>query len=1436
MRISTYPKGRLLLTGLLLACQSGLVRANPQGGTVAQGSASFNSSGSQFTVTTSSQTYINWQSFNIGVGETTSFVQPSSSSLVWNRINDANPSQILGTLNANGYVVLQNQNGFYVGGQAAINTHGLLMTTAPIPMPSLSGGGAWQFDALPPLAKIINFGQINILGGAPAFLIASDIENNGTIFNPGGKIGLYAGQKVLVSTSPDGRGVSAEVTLPQGSVNNKGQLIADGGSIVMQAQVVNQGGLVQANSVKDVNGTIELTASDSLNLGANSTISAQGDATGTSDGGTVTIKSGNTFSDEAGSVINISGGAQGGNGGSVEISAPQMGNSLSGTFQVVTPQFGINGGAGSGFTGGKLTIETGGFSLDNSYVSWLNGQISSGLSQVNLQTDGSIELSTSWTLADQTTAAGLTLSAGNNITFDNGAGIRAGKNWNVDLTAGTALAPNTTPDAGSYGIYLWGNSVLQSANGHINLWAANEVQVGWAGQSSQQGVANTGIGRITTIGGGSIRVTANYGDVNTGGNTSGFNYLKSAPFYTPFTVNPFTGAIGTTTTLGGISTAAGGNVTISAGGDVTSYNPAAGKSAPTGDPGTGAFGSQAGNVTINAGGNVFGHYVMMNGAGSITTGKDAGSADQNISLSMAAGNWNVNAAGNIYLQEVRNPNGIYNVQGGSSSAAYHFFDYDPFAAVGLTAGNGVYLTGKNLPRPNDDVPILLPPSLSISAGADGITLEKNMTLFPSANGELNLVTRAGTGGDFLAENSSSLVMSDSAQTHWFISNSGVQPFSPNDHGSTPTELNNGNAVTVNIDGDMENVILQTSKKTEITVGGDMINSSFSGQNLHTKDTSFIHVTGDIYDSGSFNWVFLQEAIANVPQGDLPPGTVNNWQTALALAVDPTKVAALTVGDNVDPSQYAALVNQLLLFGNSLQSSFAYNAASKRLTFIGSMSSSVQTALEQPLTLLEYDGNGHPIVENGHFKTDPIKFNWAPAIAIQTLYQASQGAPSIDNSGGGLVIGGTGTFDIRARSISLGNSFGIISLGNGALLGRDYTFLSPYITSGATITVTVDHDVTRNGVAQASLDIPSSTIAALGGGDVNVISINGTMDLGSSELVDFESQIMKDNLGLGIYTTGGGKVTVTALGDINVDSSRIASFNGGNVFVESYQGNVNAGSGGTVAIPINVFSPNYPHPKSPYEYVYANGIVAETLTYPGQTTPPKKHQHGPPTPPPPPPVPVLTTTPGDITVLTPRGDIIASIGGILQQSFDVSSDSSAALVTLQAGTPGAGGFGSADAPIYVGNIDVEPAGVIGINLKVQATGDIKGLIIGKNNVNVVGNIGPGLILGRTVEALGTGGSGGPGPTIIGTEKVDANGVGPAQLIGPSVTSNGGQSQSTLAPVTATTASQSAAQQSNSEATQQVASNGDDDDEKKKNQKSQPLLKHMKRVTVLLPKAI
>ena len=293
--------------------------------TVRSGTATSQTSGPILTVNTGPLTLLNWNSFNIQSGETTSFVQPSANSVVFNIIGDSRPSQIFGNLTANGSVILANSHGFYFGPNSMIAVGGnFIATTAPL-APDSGLGSSWQFSGLPPLASIVNYGQISTGQGHSLFLIAENLENHGSLAAPGGNIGLYSGKEVLVSERADGRGLSATVKLPSGSVDNSGRIIADAGTIALQAQVVNQDGVIQANSVRNVNGVIELVASDQLNLGPNSQIVAQGDNTSPgSSGGSVILKSGNSFSDSPGSQIVTTGGALGGNGGNVEVSAPNI--------------------------------------------------------------------------------------------------------------------------------------------------------------------------------------------------------------------------------------------------------------------------------------------------------------------------------------------------------------------------------------------------------------------------------------------------------------------------------------------------------------------------------------------------------------------------------------------------------------------------------------------------------------------------------------------------------------------------------------------------------------------------------------------------------------------------------------------------------------------------------------------------------------------------------------------------------------------------------------------------------------------------------------------------------------------------------------------------------------------------------------------------------
>ena len=844
---------RNIAVGILISIPAMNGLSNPTGMTVASGSATATQNGSQLNITASQNAFLNWQSFNIAAGETTVFQQPSAASVVWNRINDSNPSQIYGGLQANGVVVLMNSSGFYFGPNSFVQAAGLVVSTAQLA--PQNSGGAWQFNGPPPMASIVNFGKIKVSAGGPAFLIAENVVNYGDIDAPGGTVGLAAGRQVLLSERPDGRGLSIKVNLPEGSVDNYGHITADAGTIAASAQVVNQNGFVQANSVREQNGVIELVASDQLNLGANSKIIARGDAaTPGSGGGAVTLKSGNTYSDATGSQISVAGGARGGNGGSIEVSAPNLlslksrmdalaqpgwmaGTLLLDPYDIILDSSDSDS-AGSGTV---LAGDSPGTTLDLNVNSAF-----AGFSKIELQATHDITLAdgTYFALSDNTgvTDGQLMLEAGNDIIFGNMALIYDEYNWNVTLKAGVNDFTTGTVQSGVGSIYLNGgpgqnlSGSIQTAAGSINLLAGQDILLG---AQPASGTQPTSYSSVVTTGGGNIDVTAVAGSVNTGTDPNGYTFYPSTYFVSA-------------SSLGGISTGAGGDVNITAGQDIISYLPTGNN--PAGDAGSGAFGiGLPGNVRLTAGGDITGHYVVADGTGTINAGANiplylatgqvelsnpngnAGTPPANLALSLIDGGWIVNAAHNIDLQEVRNPNGALNSR--LFKPYYHRFDYAPGDYVNLNAGNAVTLSGGKLPRNSGDSnPAIYPSTLNITAGAGGVEIDNEVILFPSPLGSLGITT---TDGGSLAGPSlnNPFIISDSSAVQYLSSAS----FGDGDHAAVPVHQNSPTPVVLDIAGNMDNFYLIAPEAAQINVGGNMNNCAFKGQNLSSDSSQTVQV-------------------------------------------------------------------------------------------------------------------------------------------------------------------------------------------------------------------------------------------------------------------------------------------------------------------------------------------------------------------------------------------------------------------------------------------------------------------------------------------------------------------------------------------------------------------------------------------------------------------
>lgn len=265
---------RKLLAATVAAC-FGVAQANPTLPQVVAGQATFAQQGNVFSITNTPNTIINWQSFSVGRDEITRFIQQSSDSKVLNRITGQDPSQILGSLQSNGQVFLINPNGVLFGKDARIDVNGLVASSLQLSNSDFLAG-KHNFQGEAGAGKVVNQGSITTPQGGKVFLIAPTVENHGVISAPNGEILLAAGKSVQLVDSAN-PAITVVVSAPEDQALNLGQIVAQGGRVGIYGALVNQRGVVNANSaVRGENGKIILKASRSTLLEAGSQTTASG--------------------------------------------------------------------------------------------------------------------------------------------------------------------------------------------------------------------------------------------------------------------------------------------------------------------------------------------------------------------------------------------------------------------------------------------------------------------------------------------------------------------------------------------------------------------------------------------------------------------------------------------------------------------------------------------------------------------------------------------------------------------------------------------------------------------------------------------------------------------------------------------------------------------------------------------------------------------------------------------------------------------------------------------------------------------------------------------------------------------------------------------------------------------------------------------------------
>jgi len=256
---------------------------------IVSGTVNIASSGTTTTVTESTNSaIIDWLRFSIPGGDTVTFVQPTSTSVVLNRVTGNEQSVIDGALNANGRVFIVNSNGILFSGSSQVNVGALVATTLNIGDSNFENGD-YQFATYGGSGSIDALGTINVADhGFVALASGNGVTFSGALSAPGGTAVLAAANNMSLTLDSAAPGLTNYVL---GGLSGVASI---GGSLNVSAASGN-GGLIET-----AGDTVVLGTGLAMDTGTNGTwsysqngdilIGAKGAFTGLSVGSNLAIR------------------------------------------------------------------------------------------------------------------------------------------------------------------------------------------------------------------------------------------------------------------------------------------------------------------------------------------------------------------------------------------------------------------------------------------------------------------------------------------------------------------------------------------------------------------------------------------------------------------------------------------------------------------------------------------------------------------------------------------------------------------------------------------------------------------------------------------------------------------------------------------------------------------------------------------------------------------------------------------------------------------------------------------------------------------------------------------------------------------------------------------------------------------------------------------
>jgi len=789
----------------------------PTGMQTISGTATFQSDGSTLNINASNKAIINYQTFNIGSGNTVNIYSPLS----LNRVVGGNPSSILGNLNSTGKVFLINPSGIIFGQGSQVNVQGLVASTLQIKNDDfLAGKYSFQTTSGLPAGSILNHGHLNasdsiaMLGGA--------VTNTGSIQAP--QVRLAVGDQITYFASPEvgidlvvgdslkqkvdntqsailntgsiqGQDISLQAKLAQAfyetTVNNSGIIRAQGLSLDKtgkvsivaatddnQALVYNTGLIAADGSAQSINGgQIHFEGDTAINAG---TLSVQSSSNGI--GGSIAML-GNAVQNSGNALLNASGDLGGGSilvGGDYQGSNSAIRNAL---YNISTSNAKFLANATNSGNGGKVILWANDKTIFQGSIEAKGGLLSGNGGFV--ETSGKNILQALGTVSSNAYNGqnGQWLLDPNNISIRNAAPeqflnisgtsplLITSADDNAIVTSGTI---ENALNNGTNVTIKTSNVGTNSEMGDITIWSGTTISKTAGGDATLNLLAHRSINFTGGNGANLIQVLSS-------GNGNKLNLVLNAD-----TDQGSDGGIGGGIALDGVNISTnGGNLIMGGGTDPTTQS-AIGTNINTNingiEIGNSTINTQAGNIIMNGKGNsdptqdgrtgvhLSQGSVVQTTSGNITVNGDSGT---NVNR-----NYGIYVEGNAIDSQIKTQDGTITLNGTGRGTG--------FDARGIVIDR----TGKVISTGNGNV--------VINANSQGIGTTGNMGLYMDGNGFSNDLTGITTvnGNISITANGATNATTDSNRGLFMvngvqIASSGTGSVNITAHGGGGTNNNTG---------------------------------------------------------------------------------------------------------------------------------------------------------------------------------------------------------------------------------------------------------------------------------------------------------------------------------------------------------------------------------------------------------------------------------------------------------------------------------------------------------------------------------------------------------------------------------------------------------------------------------------------------------------------